>query len=59
MSASNKGSSETKVLGKVTITKEYYYDIKKEDGKYLIITYSGFRSAYSNGYLEIEHTRVN
>ena len=59
MDASNQASSKTKSLGKVTITKEYYYDIKKEDGKYLIIAYSAFKLSSHNGYLEIEHTRVN
>ena len=59
MDASNHVTSTSNINGISTKTEEYYYDIKKEDGKYLIITYSGFRSVYSNGYLEIEHTRVN
>ena len=60
MRATSRASTETNILGKTTITEKYYYDIKKgEDGKYLIISYSGFYSRYANAYLEIEHTRVN
>ena len=61
MSASIIASSEN-ILGKVTFTKKYYYNIKKEEyGKYLIISYSGFKDSIFIGkyYLEIEHTRVN
>ena len=61
MSASIIASSEN-ILGKVTFTKKYYYNIKKEEyGKYLIISYSGFKDSIFIGkyYLEIEHTKVN
>ena len=58
--ASNHATYKTKESGKVTsTTKVYYYGIKKEDGKYLIITYSGYNSDYNiNSYLEIEHTKA-
>ena len=56
MSATSRATTETNTIKE----KKYYYDIKKgEDGKYLIISYSGFYSRYANAYLEIEHTRVN
>ena len=56
MNATFSTATETNTITK----KKYYYDIKKgEDGKYLIISYSGFYSRYANAYLEIEHTRVN
>ena len=60
ISPTNYGSTESNILGKITFTKKYYYDIKKkEDGKYLIISYSNFYSRYDNAYLKIEHTKVN
>ena len=56
MNATFSTATETNTITK----KKYYYDIKKgEDGKYLIISYSGFYSRYANAYLKIEHTRVN
>ena len=61
MSASNRGNSETNVLGKVTYKEKYYYNIKKEENrKYLIISYSDFQGySFGKSYLEIEHTKVN
>ena len=60
MGASSHIVYQSEVLGRVTITEKYYYEIKKkEDGKYLIIEYSDFKSIYGDTYLEIEHTKVN
>ena len=54
MNATSRASTETDTPVKTTITEKYYYDIKKgEDGKYLIISYSGFYSRYANAYLVI------
>ena len=56
-SMSSTFESETHInLGKKTITKNYFYDIKKNiNAKYLIIQYT----EGTGEYLIIENTRIN
>ena len=59
MDASNHVTSTSNINGISTKTEEYYYDIKKEDEKYLIITFSGFNSKQNGAYLEIKNAKIN
>ena len=54
MGASSHIVYQSEVLGRVTKTEKYYYEIKKkEDGKYLIIEYSDFKSIYEDTFWKL------